>query len=392
MAQKKLWSKEFTAMIVSTLFMSWAFYALLPTLPIYLIKDLRIDHRSLAIIMAAFSVSAILARPISGHLLDNYRRAHIMIISLAVMTVLYGIYPLVGTGLAMLVLRLAHGALWGLSTSSSAPVVADIVPPSRLGEGIGIFATCIPIGTTVGPLFGLYLLNSRGPLVMFVAILGISFLSLASGFFTRTASKPLPKKKFSSSNLFHKKAFPISLCMFFVTCGYGAVIVFAGVYAAQRSFPNAAAYFLCFAAAIFLSRMCSGRLFDRGRFVLLIVAGHFLTAVGMLWIGYAANPVQFLLAGMVSGFGFGTLMPTSQAAINVLVGPDERGAANSTYMTSYDLGVGVASLAVSLLLSRVSLGQIYRYGALLILLSWGIFLLRAIPHFHRNKVDVPAIS
>jgi MFS family permease len=145
------------------------------------------------------------------------------------------------------------------------------------------------------------------------------------------------------------------------------------------------AFFLCFAAAIFLSRMFCGRLFDEGRILFLIGGGHLLAAAGMLWLGYAWSPAQFLAAGAVGGLGFGMLLPAAQAAINAIVDANERGAANSTYLISYDLGIGISSLAIGSLLTRVSLAVIYRCSALLIVLSAAMFILMAIPHYNRSR-------
>lgn len=385
--QKKLWSREFVAIIGSGLFMAWAFYALLPTLPIYLIETLRISHRNVGLIMGAFFVSAILLRPFSGYLVDNYHRSRMLIGSLFLMTVAYGMYPLISAFSAILLLRLMQGLMWSICTSSSATIVADIVPTSRIGQGMGIYASSLPIGMTVGPAFGLACLKDQGPNGMFLAILCVSFLSVLGAFFARTSFRPATRTKFSFSSLLHKKALPISLCMFFIMITYTSVIVFVGVYASQKAFSNVATFFLCFSAAIFFSRLFAGRLFDRGHILWLILVGVTLTALGMLWLGCLKDPTHFPLAGAICGLGFGVLMPTCQTAINSLVKSSERGSANSTYLLSYDLGAGIGSLLIGFLSDTVPLGEIYVYTVFLVLLSACIFLLIALPHYRRTRQE-----
>jgi MFS family permease len=384
--QKKLWSKEFTAIASSNLLMAWAFYALMPTLPIYLTRDLRVSHGHTGLVMAAFSISAILIRPFAGYLIDNYHRFLVFILSLSLVTAVYGIYPLVNGVAAMFFLRLMHGATWGICSSSTAPLVADAVPAERLGDGIGIYAMSIPVGMTIGPMFGFEILKGHGSDMMFLAILGISFLSLLIAFFAKTPFKAITRKKFFLINLFHRRALPLSLCMFFIMIAYGAIIVFVGVHAAQKGFSNVGTFFLCFAAALFLSRVFLAKLFDKGYVFQLILVGVVLVAVGMPWLGFAWNPTQFLVAGIINGFGFGILMPTCQAAINNLVDSRERGAANSTYLVSYDLGMGAGSLLVGFLSDKISLGDIYGYITILIILSAAIFVFKAVPHYHRNRL------
>jgi MFS family permease len=383
--QKKLWSREFTALVSSNLLMASAFYALIPTLPVFLTGDLGISHAHAGLIMAAFSVSALLIRPLAGYLIDNYHRFLVFTLSLTVLTALYGIYPFLTGVAAMFLLRFMHGVTWGMCSSSTAPLVADAVPTSRLGEGMGIFSMSIPVGMTIGPMFGFEMLKGHGAAIMFFSVLGVSALSLLIAFFAKTPAKTIIRKKFVLTGLLNGEAVPLSVCMFFAMIAYGSIVVFVGVYAAQKGFSNASTFFLCFAAALFSSRIFLGKLFDRGYFFSLVLAGVILAVGGMLMLGWAWSPNQFLAAGIVGGFGFGILMPTCQAAVNRLADPHERGAANSTYLVSYDLGTGVGSLLVGFLSDKITLAEIYRCTSLTIALSATIFVFIANPHYHRTK-------
>lgn len=382
--QTKLWTIGYGAIITSTLFKAWALYALLPTLPIYLLETLKMSHSSVGLVIAAFAVAVTLVRPVAGYIIDNFHRPAVLIISLFIMTLGYGIYPLVTTVHALLLLRLVHGSLYSICTSASATIVADIVPPSRIGQGIGIYALSLPVGMTVGPLFGLKLLKDLGPNEMFLGILGVSLLSVLGALCVRSPSKFSGKKRFSLPNLFNAKAFPISLGMFLIMVAYGSIIVFAGIYAEQKQFANVGSFYACFSATLFLSRVFSGKVFDKGYISQLVVIGLVLTALGVLSLGYAGKPIQFLMAGMICGLGFGVLMPTGQAAINNLVVSCERGAANSTYLMSYDLGIGISSLVIGFLFHKIPLAQIYRYTPWVVALAALIFVFIAIPHYHRQ--------
>lgn len=75
------------------------------------------------------------------------------------MTALYGTYSLVNSVVAMFLWRFMHGFTWGICISSTPLFVADNVPAARLGEGIGIYASSIPVGMTIGPMFGLEILK-----------------------------------------------------------------------------------------------------------------------------------------------------------------------------------------------------------------------------------------
>lgn len=122
-------------MLVSNLALASAFYALLPTLPVYLTKSLHFSQGDVGLAVAAFSVSAIIIRPFSGYFMDNYHRLAILLVSLFFMTLIFGSYLFATTVAGMLLLRLAHGAAFGVFTSSAATIVADLLPAGRRGRG-----------------------------------------------------------------------------------------------------------------------------------------------------------------------------------------------------------------------------------------------------------------
>ena len=78
----KLWTKNFTAIIAANTLMATAFNALIITLPPYLSGSLKMSQSSIGIIMSVFAVSALLARPVAGHLNDNYSRFPIFLTAL----------------------------------------------------------------------------------------------------------------------------------------------------------------------------------------------------------------------------------------------------------------------------------------------------------------------
>jgi predicted MFS family arabinose efflux permease len=385
--RKKLWCREFVAIIFSNLFLTSAFYALLPTLPIYLTESLHFSQGLTGTIAATISISIVVARPFTGYVMDNFHRFAVLVISLFALTVIGGVYLLATTAASLFVLRLAHGAVFGTATSSIATIAADIIPPERRGEGIGILGLTSPLGMAVGPLIGLRVLESHGARLTFVAVAVISLLALLSAASARIRYKKPERKPFSLNGLIHTRALPVSLAMFFVMAVYGSVLVFVGIYALQRGFSNVTIFFLCFSLSIVLSRLLLGRLFDKGYIVFLVAVGLALVTVGMIWLGLARGEAEFVVAGMFAGFGFGTLMPTGQAKVNDLVEPGERGAANSTYFFSYDVGIGTGAFLVGILADKMRIADLYLYSSLSVIIGAGIFFLVAIPHYKLHRMQ-----
>lgn len=60
---------------------------------------------------------------------------------------------------ALLILRLFHGAGWGIGTTSIATGVSKLVPPSRTGEGIGFYGLTTALGMSLAPIIAILIMN-----------------------------------------------------------------------------------------------------------------------------------------------------------------------------------------------------------------------------------------
>lgn len=79
----------------------------------------------------------------------------------------------------------------------------------------------------------------------------------------------------------------------------------------------------------------------------------------MVVLSQANNSIQFLLAGAIIGLGFGGLNPSFQT-IAVLAAPIHKsGLATSTYFLSMDMGVGLGSLVLGLVVHYTNYRTMY---------------------------------
>ncbi|PAF17589.1 MFS transporter, partial [Shouchella clausii] len=67
------------------------------------------------------------------------------------------IYPLSSVVLIFLMFRFIHGLAWGWSTTVNGTAAVDVVPNSRLGEGMGYYGLSVTIGMIIAPSLGIYL-------------------------------------------------------------------------------------------------------------------------------------------------------------------------------------------------------------------------------------------
>ena len=86
------------------------------------------------------------------------------------------------------------------------------------------------------------------------------------------------------------------------------------------------------------------------------------------------------------GIGFGTMFPAYNTLYVNLAPNNQRGTATSSYLTAWDVGVGLGILTGGLIAEWLSFSMVYLFGTGLCLISMIYFNRVVTPHFHRNKL------
>jgi MFS family permease len=357
------WTRNFVLVSIANLLMSIAFYFLIPTLPIYLETVMGVSRGYVGLVLAAYTIAALLIRPLTGMAVDRKGRKIIYLISFLLFSMLFSIYVAAATLAIMLVIRVVHGFTWGISTTAGSTLVVDIIPPARRGEGLGVFGLSMTIAMAIGPMFGLWLSASGDYPRLFI---GASLLSLAGFILVLFVKFPKYTAPASAEGLWWKRlleptAFPASLNYLIVMISYGGMLSFISIYAHEIGIKNPGFFFLVYAIGIFLSRLFAGRLFDRHGPFWIAIAGLTLLSAGFPILAFIKSYEGFFISSFILGFGSGIIMPTFQAMVNNLAGPQHRGGANSTLFTALDLGIGLGMISMGV--SSQLLGLTYSFVA-----------------------------
>ncbi|MFZ4401712.1 MAG: MFS transporter [Bacteroidales bacterium] len=372
---ERLWTRSFYLMSASNFLMSIAFYFLIPTLPVFITDILHASKLQVGLIFASYTLSALLIRPFAGFFLDSHGRRIILLISFFIFALLLGTYALVFSVFQLLMLRLLHGFSWGVTTTSFSTAIVDIIPAKRRGEGLGMFGLFMTIGMAIGPMLGLAISKDNHFDRMFL----IAALLAMSGFVMLLFIKfPLFKtdlisKRFAWNKLIAPSSIPVSLIILLICFSYGGVIVFISLYAKEIKIDNSGIFFFIYAIGLGISRLFSGKIFDRSGPAKICFIGLTSLVLGLLILILFKNYSGFILAAFLLGIGFGITFPTMQAMVNHTVTTQQRGAANSTFFTAVDLGIGLGAVITGMLSDYISLSDSFLICALIIVIATILF-------------------
>ncbi|MDR1068352.1 MAG: MFS transporter [Clostridiales Family XIII bacterium] len=342
---EKLWNKNFILTLVSNGFYAVVFFTLMATVAEYAVTRYHATEAIAGLCVSIFVIGALFARMVSGILLDVAGRRTLLLIGgicCAAGSLLY----FAPVGLAgFLAVRTVNGMAWGVVCNLLNIVVIDFIPPGRLGEGIGYYTMGNPIGSGIGPLVGIFLVDHFGNAVQLVFITVISVLPmllLPMIGVREQRSAAARRIKIRLSDTFEKKAVPISSVTIIMTICFSALPAFMQLYTAERGAAWAAPfYFVTYSAVVVLIRPASGRILDRHGDNPLIFPTMLLFAAGVFVLSVSGHAAMFFVVALLCAVGYGSFFSAFQA-IAVKVSPPERsGLAMSTIYSFADTGMGL---------------------------------------------------
>lgn len=339
-------------------------------------------------ILAIYTLSALFIRLITGFALDTYGRKLIYLISFAAFAVLLGFYTLAYSFVLLMALRFFHGFTWGASTTAASTLVIDISPPQRRGEAIGIYGLSFTFAMAIAPVIALTIMGKDNYNGMFLTATGLAvagFLLILLVQFPKY-DKPKTRKPFTFSNMIAPASLPMALIQLLFGLTYGGVMSFITLYALEKEIDDVGIFFTVFAVGIAASRIISGKVFDHHGPKILVLTGLLSGGAGFMVLGMMANLTGFMISALLIGVCMGVTMPTLQAMANNVVDRTKRGAANATFITAFDIGIGGGSMILGFVAHWTSLSTMYILSAAVIGCAVLVYVLYTHRFYIRHKI------
>ena len=379
MDSNRLWSPAFINYGISSGIIYMTQYVLVAALPIVITSDLRGSDLDAGLAMTYFQIGTIICRLFAGRLIDGFNKRIVLLISTALFFIIMGLFNFTTSLDAIFVLRGLHGVVFALGTTVMSALAVLVLPPSRKGEGINMFAIFSNVAMVLGPAIGLYALSSYGSMALYIFLTAMTGLAmLLSNVIPLSKELALPKpskrKGWHISQFIESKSLPWALMGLFIGFTYSGVLVFipielnsmgAGIWGS--------AFFAIFALMIIISRPVVGKVYARYGSKFIIYPGLGLFILGLFGLGLATTPRAIILTAPLLGLGYGAAQPAFQA-LAIQSAPIERaGVSTATYFLALDISVGAGSIILALLASALGYQYLYIITALVMVVALGLY-------------------
>ena len=177
-----LWSPQFILLVAISLMVSTGHYMLMATLPLYAVA-LSGNRTMAGLMVTMLALSALVFRPYFGNLMDTRGRKLVLVIGAGLLMATALLYNFVVVIPLLFLIRFIQGSGFSAHTTSSGTIAADLLPGSRLSEGMGYFSIANTVATAIGPFIALYCVERFGYRMLFIWVFSLSLLSFFSTLF-----------------------------------------------------------------------------------------------------------------------------------------------------------------------------------------------------------------
>ena len=394
----KLVTSSYCFILAANFLLYFGFWLLIPVLPFYLSEVFSAGNSTIGIILSCYTVAALCIRPFSGYFLDSFARKPLYLMAYFIFMTMFAGYIIAGSLTLFIIFRIIQGVSFGMVTVGGNTVVIDIMPSSRRGEGLGYYGLSNNIAMAVGPMSGLFLHDAG---MSFTTIFCCSLGSCMAGFVCASLVKtpykpPVKREPISLDRFILLKGIPAGISLLLLSIPYGMTTNYVAMYAKQIGINATTGFFFTFMAiGMAISRIFSGKIVDRGKITQVISAGLYLVVFSFFllsacvylisWNNMVCTIVFFFVA-LLLGVGFGIMFPAYNTLFVNLAPNSQRGTATSTYLTSWDVGIGIGMLTGGYIAEVSTFDKAYLFGACLTIVSMLYFNSKVAPNYHKNKL------
>jgi len=389
------------------------------------------------------SMAALAIRPVSGILSDKYGRVKLLIASAVVSGICCASYGFAGALSMMVVIRGFLGLGFGTHTTCAGAVAADVLPKSRMSEGIAYYGIGVNIAQALAPIVAISIIRD-GELSnfrqLFLFTSGLCVLGLVADCFIRyERERPAGREGSGDEGQvsgvrsqvsgdggcegagdeglglrakglglrgrelgngapgaesegrhrtlfgFEHVVFAPMAVMVLMCIGYSSLNTFIIPYAREIGVANPGYFHLASASGMFVSRFIIGRVSDKYGSDVVIIPGFVVIAALLASLSYVGSLQGLLLIAFPMGFAQGAVTPTFNALLFKRSSPARRGSASGAAWSSIDIGFAIGTPLLGALADALDYRYVFWAAAAFMALALGLYVLIASDRVYHKK-------
>ncbi|HET7736691.1 MAG TPA: MFS transporter [Nocardioidaceae bacterium] len=348
-------------------------------LPLYATGPLGSGKAGAGLAFGAFAVSALVLRPFVGRLSDTIGRLPLIIGGALLAAVALALTASVDSLAMVIALRLLAGVAEASFFVATFAALADLAPPSRMGEALSYNSLGLYLGLAFGPPLGELLVETWSFDTAWYGAAGLATLAAVVALGVgETLDRTEPHEP---EGLLHRKAIPASLGFFASLLAVGGFMSMASLHAHDVGLANTSLPLFVYGVVVVFCRVAFAKVPDRLSPLPLGAAALAAIGTGLLIMALWTQPEGMLLGVVLAAIGVSFSTPAFFSAIFATARPSEHGSAAGTASLFIDLGLGFGPIMLGYVADSSTIPAALGVGAgcAAVGLVWTLYLERRSP-------------
>lgn len=390
-SKEKLWNANYIKVMTTNFLLYFAFYLLTPLLPLYLSETFGATKDTIGIVLSGYTVAALIVRPFCGYVVDSFSRKKVLMLCLSGFAVFFAGYIAAGTILMFAICRTLHGGPFGAVTVANSTCAIDVLPSSRRNEGIGLYGLSNNFAMAIAPSIGIYLHNMVDSyMILFWIAFVVAISAVLIAWTIRLPKKDIirNKEKLSLDRFFLTRAWLLAINIAMFGFCWGVLSNYLAIYSKEvlSITGGTGTYFALLSMGLFSSRLQGRKALSQGKLTQNAAEGMLISLVGFTLFVAIPHPVAYYLSAILIGLGNGHLYPAFLNMFVHVARHDQRGTANSSILTGWDLGFGIGCLLGGIVAEHFGYTATFWMVAAENAVSVILFFLASRQFFERRKI------
>lgn len=390
-SKEKLWNANYIKVMTTNFLLYFAFYLLTPLLPLYLSETFGATKDTIGIVLSGYTVAALIVRPFCGYVVDSFSRKKVLMLCLSGFAVFFAGYIVAGTILMFAICRTLHGGPFGAVTVANSTCAIDVLPSSRRNEGIGLYGLSNNFAMAIAPSIGIYLHNMVDSyMILFWIAFVVAISAVLIAWTIRLPEKDIirNKEKLSLDRFFLTRAWLLAINIAMFGFCWGVLSNYLAIYSKEvlSITGGTGTYFALLSMGLFSSRLQGRKALSQGKLTQNAAEGMLISLIGFTLFVAIPHPVAYYLSAILIGLGNGHLYPAFLNMFVHVARHDQRGTANSSILTGWDLGFGIGCLLGGIVAEHFGYTATFWMVAAENAVSVILFFLASRQFFERRKI------
>ena len=390
-SKEKLWNANYIKVMTTNFLLYFAFYLLTPLLPLYLSETFGATKDTIGIVLSGYTVAALIVRPFCGYVVDSFSRKKVLMLCISGFAVFFAGYIAAGTILMFAICRTLHGGPFGAVTVANSTCAIDVLPSSRRNEGIGLYGLSNNFAMAIAPSIGIYLHNMVDSyMILFWIAFVVAISAVLIAWTIRLPEKDIirNKEKLSLDRFFLTRAWLLAINIAMFGFCWGVLSNYLAIYSKEvlSITGGTGTYFALLSMGLFSSRLQGRKALSQGKLTQNATEGMLISLVGFTLFVAIPHPVAYYLSAILIGLGNGHLYPAFLNMFVHVARHDQRGTANSSILTGWDLGFGIGCLLGGIVAEHFGYTATFWMVAAENAVSVILFFLASRQFFERRKI------